>query len=109
MVNTGIDRIFMSVSDMNKSLAYYRDFVGMKVIAEQNLEPDRIQQLWNLPKGTKGRAVYLNKDGKPTLLTLIEFQPHSGKTIRGGAKQWDYGIYEGNSNRGTINIKISDL
>jgi catechol 2,3-dioxygenase-like lactoylglutathione lyase family enzyme len=94
MVTSGIDRIFISVRDMDESLAFYRDIVGMTLVAEQELNAETIQHLWNLPEGTKAKAVFLKNEDQPTLLELIQFDPHSGKFIRGGAKTWDYGIYD---------------
>jgi len=94
MITSGIDRIFISVSDMDESLAFYRDWVGMQVVADQQLDPDAIQPLWNLSPGTKARAVFIKNEEQPTLLELIQFQPHSGRPIREGAKIWDYGIYD---------------
>jgi len=92
MITSGIECILISVKDMEESLAFYRTWVGMKVVADQNLNPEKIQKLWNLSKGTKARAVFLKNEEQSTLLELIEFQPHSGRVIRAGAKSWDYGI-----------------
>ena len=92
MITSGIDRIFISVKDMDESLAFYRDWVGMKIVADQPLDPFKIQQLWNLSKETKARAVFLRKGEQPTMLELIEFKPHSGKTIKADTQIWDYGI-----------------
>ena len=92
MITSGIDRISISVGDMDESLAFYSDWVGMKVVADQTLEHKVIQKLWDLPMGTSARTVFLKKDGQTTLLELIQFQPHSGKRIREGANPWDYGL-----------------
>ena len=43
MVTTGIERILISVGDMDESLAFYRDWVGMEIIAEQHIESDEIE------------------------------------------------------------------
>lgn len=83
----------ISVRDMDESLAFYRDWVEMEVVADRSLDPDTIQQIWNLPNGTKARAVFLKNKEQSTVVELIEFQPHSGKTIREVARLWDYGIY----------------
>jgi len=94
MITSGIERIIISVRDMDESLAFYRDWVGMKVVIDQHLEPDMIQHLGNLYEGTKARAVFLKNEEQSTLLELIEFRPHSGRMIREEAKPWDYGIYD---------------
>jgi len=94
MATDGMDRISISVSNMEASLAFYRDWIGMQIVADQQLEPDKIQQLWNLPKATKARAVFVRNNDQSTLLELIEFQQGSNRKIREGANPWDYGIYD---------------
>jgi len=93
MATKGMDRMSISVSNLEDSLALFRDWIEMKVVADETLEPNEIQQLWNLPRGTEARAVSLKNELQSTLLELIEFTPHSGRTIREGTKSWDYGIY----------------
>ena len=94
MVKRGIDRICISVGDMEESLAFFRDHAGMNVCADLELNPESIQKLWDLPEGTTARAVGLTKDGQPSVLELIEFRPNSGKCIRNGASIFDYCIYD---------------
>lgn len=94
MVTSGIEKIYVSVRDMDESLAFYSDEVGMQVVADQHLDAADIQQLWKLSKDTRARAVFLKNDEQSTLLELIEFKPHSGRMIREGAHVWDYGIYD---------------
>jgi len=89
-----IDRVFISVSSLDASLAVYRDWAGMKVRAEQDLSPEEVQHLFKLPARTEARAVALGNETQTTLLELIEFRPHSGIPIRRKANEWDYGIYD---------------
>ena len=42
MVTSGIDRIYISVRDMDESLAFYRDIVGMAIVADQGLDSEKI-------------------------------------------------------------------
>jgi len=93
MITSGIERILISVKDMDESLAFYKDWVGLKIVADQTLDSKKIEQLWNLSSETKARAVFLKNEEQSTTLELIEFQPHSGRMIRKEAKPWDYGIY----------------
>ena len=93
MATKGMNRISVSVSNLGNSLAFYRDWIGMEVIADETLEPNEIQQLWNLPPGTEARAVSLKSELQSTVMELIEFSPHSGTIIREDTKSWDYGIY----------------
>jgi len=94
MVKRGIDRICISVSDMEESLAFFRDHTGMSVCADLALSPEKMQKFWNLPEGTTARAVGLKKDGQPSVLELVEFRPNTGKNIRDAAAIFDYGIYD---------------
>ena len=94
MISSGVDRIFVSVRDMDESLAFYRDWVGMEVVAEQHLDSEKIRHLWNLNSGIQARAVFLKNEEQPTMLELIEFQPPSKRAIRQGARHWDYGFYD---------------
>ena len=94
MITTGVEGVLISVSDMDESLAFYRDWVGMEVVADQRLEPDKIQRFWNLSKETEAEVVILKNEEQSTLLELIGFKPRSGIAIREGAQPWDYGIYD---------------
>lgn len=94
MVTSGIDRIHISVKDMDESLAFFRDCTGMKVVADQHLDTNAMQRLWNLPAGTEARAVYLKNREQTTLLQLIEFNPRSEIMIRDGAQTWDFGLFD---------------
>jgi len=94
MATKGMDRVTISVSNLEDSLVFYRDWGGMKVVAEQTMEPDKVQQLWNLPGGMEAKAAFLKDEVQSTLLELIEFTPNSGRTIREGARPWDYGLYD---------------
>jgi len=94
MVTEGMDRIFISVSSLEDSLAFYRDWVGMEVVADETPEPDEIKQLWNLPGKSEARAVLLKNELQSTLLELIEFTPRSGRKIREGVGSLDQGLYD---------------
>jgi catechol 2,3-dioxygenase-like lactoylglutathione lyase family enzyme len=94
MIKRGIDRICISVGNIDESLTFFRDYVGMTICADQTLPSHNIQKFWNLPEGTSARSVALKKNSQPSILELIEFQPNSGKSIRDNATIFDYGIYD---------------
>ena len=94
MIKRGIDRICISVGNIDESLTFFRDYVGMTICADQTLPSHNIQKFWNLPEGTVARSVSLQKNSQPSILELIEFQPNSGKNIRDGSTIFDYGIYD---------------
>jgi len=89
----GMDRVSISVGDLKESLAFYRDWIGMEVVAEEVLPPREVQALWNLPQGTEAMSVLLRNEPQPTLLELLEFRPHSGTVMRADPKALDYGLY----------------
>ena len=93
MLKNGIARILISVRDLNESLAFYRDIIKMSVVADNPVDTETIEQLWNLPPGTTARSVSLKNDEQTTLLELIEFQSNSSKFIRSDANTWDYGLF----------------
>ncbi|NET50448.1 MAG: VOC family protein [Merismopedia sp. SIO2A8] len=93
MINNGIARILISVSDLSESLEFYRDILQMSVVTDNLFESEIIEQLWNLPTGTTAQSVCLKNDEQTTLLELIEFQPHSGKYIRTDANIHHYGLF----------------
>ncbi len=93
MIKNGIARILIGVRNLRESVEFYRDILEMSVVADYSLDSATINQLWNLPPETTGRAVSLKNDEQTTLIELIEFKPHSGKFIRTGANIWDYGLF----------------
>ncbi|HEY9769507.1 MAG TPA: VOC family protein [Coleofasciculaceae cyanobacterium] len=93
MIKNGIARILISLSDLNESVKFYRDIFQMSVVGEYSLDPNTIEQLWNLPPETTGQAVCLKNDEQTTLLELIEFKPQSDKFIRSGGNTTDYGLF----------------
>jgi catechol 2,3-dioxygenase-like lactoylglutathione lyase family enzyme len=93
MKTRGVHSISLSVSDIEKALDFYRDYVELGVVVDEELNPEWVRGLWNLPVGTKARRVVLKGDLRDTMLELVEFTPNSGQRIREGAKPWDYGVY----------------
>jgi catechol 2,3-dioxygenase-like lactoylglutathione lyase family enzyme len=93
-VKNGIDRIKISVSDMSASVAFFRDTLEMSVAGEETLDGAAFGRLWGLPAGTAVKAVYLKNDEQSTAIELLEVRPHSGRCIRDGAKNYDYGILD---------------
>jgi catechol 2,3-dioxygenase-like lactoylglutathione lyase family enzyme len=94
MTTKGVDRVFYSVSNMKKALSFYRDMVGMKVLAETDLDKSEITNLFKLTASTKARAAFLKSELQDSVVELIEFTPNSGKQIRNGPADLDWGIYD---------------
>lgn len=93
MVVRGVHSVSVSVSSIDRNLEFYRDYVGMRVVKDEELATEWVSRLWNLPLGTKARRVALKNDLRETFLELVEFNPNTGCSIREGAKAWDYGVY----------------
>ena len=93
MLKNGIARILISVRDLNQSVKFFQDNIGMSVVADYSLDSATINQLWNSPQGTTAHAVTLKNDEQTTLLELIEWQPNSGKSIRTAGNTTDYGLF----------------
>ena len=94
MATKGMDSVCISVGDMESALAFYQDTVGMTLLADEALQPDQIQQLWQLPPGTEARAAFFKGGQCSTLLQVIEFMPPSGQVIKPGAEAIYYGLYD---------------
>ena len=93
MLKNGIARILISVSNLNESVKFFQDNIGMSVVADYSLDSVKINQLWNLSPGTTAHAITLKNEEQTTLLELIEFQPNSGKSIRTAGNTTDYGLF----------------
>ncbi|MEM7759099.1 MAG: VOC family protein [Cyanobacteria bacterium P01_A01_bin.40] len=93
MIKNGIARILISVRDLNESVEFYRDIFQMTVVGEYSLDKNTVEQLWNLPPETTGKAVCLKNNEQTTLLELIEFKPQSEQYIRPGGNTTDYGLF----------------
>ncbi|MEW6143306.1 MAG: VOC family protein [Chloroflexota bacterium] len=94
MSTRGMDRVLYSVGKIEKALSFYRDMVGMKVVGEAMLGPVEVTRLWGLPASTTARAVFLRGELQDTVTELIEFTPNSGRQIRNGPGDLDWGIYD---------------
>ncbi len=57
MIKT-LGHVGLGVSDMERSLEFYRDFLGMKVIMDLDIADDRIGRVIGTP-GAKCRIIHL--------------------------------------------------
>ena len=84
-----LGHVGLSVSDMKRSLEFYRDFLGMKVLMELDVSDDRQSRVISIPNA-KCRIVHL-KLGE-TVLELFEYYELRGRNISKSARQCDYGL-----------------
>jgi catechol 2,3-dioxygenase-like lactoylglutathione lyase family enzyme len=78
---TGISHTSFTVSDMDRSLAFYRDVLGMVLILEVERKGEYIEQVVGFP-GASLRIVGLKlPSGSDHILELIEYRVPRGERI----------------------------
>lgn len=103
MIVNGLDRIMISVADMDASIAFYRDRMGMEIVGKQTLPRDVLRNLWGMPEGTGAEAVFLRKGDRPTLVELVAFTPAPERCIRPeGSENYNCGLYD-------IGFRVKDM
>lgn len=93
MAEKGIKRICISSSDLNRSLSFYTDEIGLKLICKGTLNAEKVHDLYGLDSGEAEYAMLSNEE-QATLLQLIMFAGTPTKLIREGRPSWDYGYYD---------------
>ena len=94
MPSSELQRIYISVQDMSKSLAFFQELLGLQVVWEGDLGRQVVEQLWRLEGGTKAHAVILENGRQPTTLALVSFEPRAEGKIRPGIRITDYGHFD---------------
>ncbi|MDO8303349.1 MAG: VOC family protein [Sedimentisphaerales bacterium] len=85
----GLGHVGLSVSDMQRSLAFYRDIMGMEVVLQLDIVDDRQARVIGVP-GTKCRIAHLRLgDG---VLELFEYYQPRGQNKAQTMQQRDHGI-----------------
>ena len=87
-----VAHVGITVPDMEKAIAFYRDVLGLKVIGDYSIEGEEISEMVREP-GTKVRSVFLrNEDDRHSApVELLHFsgsaeqdsQPYAGVTHNG--------------------------
>ncbi len=86
----GLDHVALSVSDLNRSIAFYRDIIGFHVIRIIECPPEmRLGDVVGMP-GCRGRIAHLQAG--ETMFELFEYQEPRGKKIPLDHKQADHGL-----------------
>ena len=84
-----LGHVGLSVSNMQKSMAFYRDLMGMEVVLEIDISDDRLGRVIGVP-GTKCRIAHLRLgDG---VLELFEYYEPRGENKAKTLQQRDHGI-----------------
>ena len=78
---TGINHTSFTVADMERSLAYYRDILGLQVILDQEGTADYLAQITGFP-GARLHIVLLTlPGGYDHVLELIQYREPVGRPI----------------------------
>lgn len=92
MLIGGVDSVWISVSNLDKALSFYRDYIGFPAMAEEPLTPE-LAALFKPPVGSKARSATVRGGLRRTAVKLVEFAPVSTRIFHEGATAWDYGQY----------------
>ncbi len=94
-----LEHAALSVGNMETSLAFYRDIIGMKVVFEADFSGGGIEKITGLP-GARCRVVHLELgDG---MLELFQYHNPVGKGIPRGHRQCDNGFTH-------IGFRVTDI
>ncbi|MDY7011355.1 MAG: VOC family protein [Planctomycetota bacterium] len=85
-----LGHVGLSVSDLERSKAFYRDVIGMQVVLELDISDDRQARVIGAP-GTKCRIVHM-KLGDGVIELFEYYGPDEGKNVAHDLKQWDKGL-----------------
>jgi catechol 2,3-dioxygenase-like lactoylglutathione lyase family enzyme len=85
-----IEHIGLSVSNLERSIAFYRDYLGLKVTRLIRAEPALgLGRVVGLPDAT-ARIAHLQKGS--TMLELFEYEQPRGRPIPSDHRQCDHGF-----------------
>lgn len=90
--NKGIERICMSVTDMETSKAFFTDLMELTFVADGELSREDVKALYGMDASAK--YTILKNEVQSTVLELLEFDPKPTTTIRSNAEPWDFGYFD---------------
>lgn len=74
------DHVGFTVHDLDRSLVFYRDLLGLEVLWERIYEEEYVRALVGYPK-LRLKCAYLQLPGSKTSLELLEYQDVPRKTV----------------------------
>ena len=77
---THLDHVNIVVADMDRSVAFYRDVIGMEQAFETTLEGEWVETIIGL-RDVKARCVFLKAPDGGTHLELLQFLSPTGTTV----------------------------
>lgn len=90
MTVTGIHHAGRTVRNMEKSLTFYRDLLGLQTVDDDRLSGEAVSEMIGLPAADL-RAVMLSVDGRTPLVELIEYTSPPSRELRGDEAPSDVG------------------
>ena len=90
----GLDRVWISVGNLERSLEFYRDYVGLTLVRQGQLDPREARGLAGQAGCTEARVALLTNQVQSTRIALVEFKPGSSVISREGAENWDFGLWD---------------
>ena len=88
---TGIHHTSLVVSDLEKSLKFYRDMLGMTIAVDTEMSGEMLDREVALT-GAHVRVVLLSHDGKPPYVELLQYYSPLGKPYPHDARCCDVGF-----------------
>ena len=85
---THMDHVGMSVKDMEKAIAFYRDIIGMEVSLDREFDSP-LANLIGSP-GAKARVVHMRLG--ESVIELFDYRQPKGREPRSDANQSDFGL-----------------
>src|SRR5262249_20295409 len=73
LMGAGLDHVGFTVSDLDRSLPFYRDLLGMEVLWERVYEEEYVRSLVGYPT-VRLRCAFLQIPGSPARVELLEYQ-----------------------------------
>ncbi|MFL2769513.1 MAG: VOC family protein [Rhodospirillaceae bacterium] len=84
----------ISVANMNKSIHFYRDLIGLTTHEKVTWSGHDFEELWNLPEGTSAEAVFCELTGCPVgRILLLDFSAKDKQVIRSDETYRAYGLF----------------
>ncbi|MDK1031842.1 MAG: VOC family protein [Planctomycetia bacterium] len=84
-----LGHVALGVSDIERSLEFYRDGLGMKVILDLDVQDDRVARVTGV-SGAKTRIVHLKLGD--AMLELFSYYTPEGRNVARSLRQYDYGL-----------------
>lgn len=98
-----IDAVYLSVSDLARSIKFYASIPGWEVVYQESLKPTDASELWGYYQQDEIKVALLrNTASDYGKLKLFEFSGDSRQPIRNPRQAWDIGLFD-------IDLVVTDI